>query len=175
MQIEIFFFTISSLRRELSPTRTLQWPERNRVQITCNASSAYHAQHVLRATWYEGTAQLWRQSLNRIYFSFIKLAEPLNRWKIIMMEYTGAGPESRWSPRWWRSRATQCTSPHQGWVRRWQRGRRTADTTHHGLIMKVNVWPKLCQWHVMTFTDPFIKKKSAHICSFAWTRKNRHA
>ena len=53
------FFTISSKRRELSLTRTLNWPRRNRVQITCNTSSAYHVQHVvLRATWYEGTAQL---------------------------------------------------------------------------------------------------------------------
>ena len=53
------FFTISSQRRKLSPTRTLKWPRRNRVQITCNTSSAYHVQHVvLRATWYEGTAQL---------------------------------------------------------------------------------------------------------------------
>ena len=51
------FFTISSQRRELSPTRTLKWPRRN--QITYNTSSAYHVQHVaLRATWYEGTAQL---------------------------------------------------------------------------------------------------------------------
>ena len=42
-----------------SPTHTLKWPRRNRVQITCNTSSAYHVQHVvLRATWYEGTAQL---------------------------------------------------------------------------------------------------------------------
>ena len=55
-------FTISSLRRELSPTRTLKWPRRNHVQITCNTSSAYHVQHVLRATWYEGTAQLLRHS-----------------------------------------------------------------------------------------------------------------
>ena len=48
------FFTISSLRREPSPARTL-----NRVQIICNASSASHVQHVaLCATWYEGTAQL---------------------------------------------------------------------------------------------------------------------
>ena len=54
-----FFFTISSLRREPSPTRTLRWPGRNRVQITCNTSSAYQVQHVvIRATWYEGTAQL---------------------------------------------------------------------------------------------------------------------
>ena len=29
---------------KLSPTRTLKWPGRNRVQITCNTSSAYHVQ-----------------------------------------------------------------------------------------------------------------------------------
>ena len=53
------FFTISSQRRELSPTRTLKWPRRNRVQITRNTSSAYHVQYVmLRATWCERTAQL---------------------------------------------------------------------------------------------------------------------
>ena len=52
------FSTISSLCRELSPTRTLKWPRRNRVQITCNTSSADHMQHVLHATWYEGTVQL---------------------------------------------------------------------------------------------------------------------
>ena len=29
------------------------------MQITCNTSSAYHMQHVvIRATWYDGTAQL---------------------------------------------------------------------------------------------------------------------
>ena len=45
------FFTISSQRHELSPTRTLKWPRRSRVLITCNTSSAYHVQHVvLRAT-----------------------------------------------------------------------------------------------------------------------------
>ena len=38
------FFTISSQRCELSPTRTLKWPGRNRVQITCNTLSAYHVQ-----------------------------------------------------------------------------------------------------------------------------------
>ena len=47
------------MRREPSPTRTLKLPKRNGVQITCNTSNAYHMQHVeLRATWYEGTAQL---------------------------------------------------------------------------------------------------------------------
>ena len=38
------FFTISSQCRKLSPTRTLKWPGRNRVQITCNTSSACHLQ-----------------------------------------------------------------------------------------------------------------------------------
>ena len=46
------FFTNSSLRRELSPTRTLKWPRHNRVKITCNTSSAYHVQcvacHIVR-------------------------------------------------------------------------------------------------------------------------------
>ena len=68
------FFTISSQRRELSPTRTLEWPRRNRLQITCNTSSAHHVQHVvLRATWYEGTAQLlslteFKSHLFELYF-----------------------------------------------------------------------------------------------------------
>ena len=56
------FLTVTSLRREPSPTRTLKWPRcnRNRVQISCNTSSACHVQHVvLRAMWYEGTAQLF--------------------------------------------------------------------------------------------------------------------
>ena len=53
------FFTVFSLHRELSPTRTLKWPGRNCVQIKCSTSSVYHIQPVmLRATWYEGTAQL---------------------------------------------------------------------------------------------------------------------
>ena len=53
------FFTISSLRREPSPTRTLKWPGPNCVQITYDKLSADHVQHVvLRAMWYEGTAQL---------------------------------------------------------------------------------------------------------------------
>ena len=64
------FFAISSQRREPSPTRTLEWPRRNRVQITCNTSSACHVQHVvLRVTWYEGTAQLL--SLTRVEIAFI--------------------------------------------------------------------------------------------------------
>ena len=36
------FFAISSLRCKPSPTGTLKWPGRSRVQITCNTLSAYH-------------------------------------------------------------------------------------------------------------------------------------
>ena len=72
------FFTISSLCLETSPTLTLKWPGRNRVQIMCNILSAYHMQHVmLHVVWYKGTAQLLNLSLNPIYLSFILLAEPL--------------------------------------------------------------------------------------------------
>ena len=53
---------------------------RNHVQIMCNTSSTYHMQYImLHATWYEGTTQLLRQSLNHIYSGSILLAEPLNR------------------------------------------------------------------------------------------------
>ena len=68
------FSTISSPRREPSPTCTLKWPGRNRVQITCNTSSACHVQHVvLHAMWYEGTAQLlslteFKSHLFELYF-----------------------------------------------------------------------------------------------------------
>ena len=60
--------------RELSPARTFKWPGHNRVQIACNSSSAYHVQHVvLRATWYEGTAELlslteFKSHLFELYF-----------------------------------------------------------------------------------------------------------
>ena len=42
------FFTISSQRRELSPTRTLKWPGRNYVQHIERLS---RASLMLRATW----------------------------------------------------------------------------------------------------------------------------
>ena len=80
------FFTISSLRREPSPTRTLEWPGRNRVQITCNTSSAYHVQRVvLRATWYEGTALLlsltnFKSHLFEVYFT----GWTINRWRRVV-------------------------------------------------------------------------------------------
>ena len=74
------FFTISSQRRELSPTRTLKWPRRNRVQITCNTSSADHVQVSCYVPGTKGQLSylVW-QSWNRIYLSFILLAESLNR------------------------------------------------------------------------------------------------
>ena len=66
------FLTISSLRHELFPTYTLKWAGRNHVQITWKTWSTYYMQHaMLHATWDKGTAQLLRQSLNHIYFSFI--------------------------------------------------------------------------------------------------------
>ena len=40
------FFTISSLRRELSPTHMCKWPGRNRVEM-CNTSSVYRVQHAV--------------------------------------------------------------------------------------------------------------------------------
>ena len=36
-----------SLRRKRSPSCTLKWPGRNRVQITCNTSDAHRVQHVV--------------------------------------------------------------------------------------------------------------------------------
>ena len=54
-----FFLQIPHRAANRLQHRTLKWPGRNRVQITCNTLSAYHVQHfVLRATLYEGTAQL---------------------------------------------------------------------------------------------------------------------
>ena len=64
-QFEIF--TISSLRHELSPTNTLQWPGHNRVQISCNTSSAYHVQHVVcHVVWRDSSAT----KLERVEITF---------------------------------------------------------------------------------------------------------
>ena len=60
------FLTISSLRRELSPIRKLKWPRHNRVQITCNTSSAYHVQHVV--------CQVVRRDSSAIKFDRIQIA-----------------------------------------------------------------------------------------------------
>ena len=50
------FFSIPSLRSELSPTRTLKWPWRNRVQTACHTQTL-STYNTWCATWYEGTAQ----------------------------------------------------------------------------------------------------------------------
>ena len=61
------FFTISSQRRELSPTHTLKWPGRNRVQITCSTSSTYTCKcHV--------TCHLVRRDSSAIKFDRIEIA-----------------------------------------------------------------------------------------------------
>ena len=77
----LIFFTNSSLRPEPSPTRTLKWPGRNRLQIMCNTSSACHVQHVvLRATWYEGTAQLLSlRELKSHLFELYSICRTINR------------------------------------------------------------------------------------------------
>ena len=78
------FFTISSLRREPSSTCTLKWPGRNRVQITCNTSSAYHMQHVvLRVTWYKGTAQLLSLTESKsLLFQLYFIGWTINWWRL---------------------------------------------------------------------------------------------
>ena len=71
------FFCLQSPHCAASPTRTLRWPGRNRVQITCTTSGAYHVQHAVcrdgtayKLLRYERTAQPSSlQSWNRIYIS----------------------------------------------------------------------------------------------------------
>ena len=75
------FVTFSSPRCKPSPTRTLKWPGRNRVQITCNTSSAYHVQHVLPVTWYKGTAPLLSLTeLTSHLFQLHFIAWTINQW-----------------------------------------------------------------------------------------------
>ena len=105
------FFTISSQRRELSPTRTLKWPVRYRVQITCSTSSAYHVQvscYVPLGTKGQPSYEVW-QSWNRIYLSFILLAEPLNRWR------RGGHQSTRRKPLATRFRSLQLTA-EEPWI-----------------------------------------------------------
>ena len=54
-----FFSIVSSLRREVSPLRTLKCPGHNRVHIMCNTLTLIMC-NMSCATWYEGTAQLLR-------------------------------------------------------------------------------------------------------------------
>ena len=91
------FFTISSLHAihlqyvrsrpllttcDPSPIRTLKTPGCNRVLITCNTLSAYHVLYVvLRATWYEGTAQLLSMTeLKSHLFELYFTGWTINQW-----------------------------------------------------------------------------------------------
>ena len=74
------FFTISSLRRELSPTRMLKWPGRDRVQIMCNTSSAYHVQHaVCHFVRRDSSAIKFDRAEIAFMLAFSLLAETINR------------------------------------------------------------------------------------------------
>ena len=42
-----FYNLLTAPRTVSSPTHTLKWPGRNRVQITCKTSSARYVQHVV--------------------------------------------------------------------------------------------------------------------------------
>ena len=64
------FLTISSLRLEPSPTRTLKWPGRNCVQNTCNTSSAYHVQYVVLYA----TCLVIRRDSSAITFNRVEIA-----------------------------------------------------------------------------------------------------
>ena len=68
------FFTISSLRRKLSPTCTLKWPGCNCVQITCNTSGAYHVQHVMCHLVRRDSSAI---KFDRVYIRFSSALYPL--------------------------------------------------------------------------------------------------
>ena len=74
MQFKIF--TISSLRRELSPACMLKWPGSNHVQITCNTSSAYLMQPaVCHFVQRDSSAILFDRVEITFIFTFILLPE----------------------------------------------------------------------------------------------------
>ena len=71
--------TISSLHRELSPTRTLKWPGHNRVEM-CNISSTCHVQRAVchLAQRYSSDVKFDRVETAFILGVFV-LAETINR------------------------------------------------------------------------------------------------
>ena len=83
------FYTISLLCHELSPTCTLKWPGHDIVQITCNTSGAHHMQHVACHMVQKDSSAIKFDILNRIYFSFILLADTGG-------EETGVSRETPW-------------------------------------------------------------------------------
>ena len=75
------FCTISSQHPEPSPTRTFKWPGCNRVQHVQHIERLSHA--TCHVTWHmvrRDSSAIKFDSWNRIYFSFILLDEPINRW-----------------------------------------------------------------------------------------------
>ena len=81
------FFTTSSLHRELSPTRTRKWPRRNRVQITRNTSSAYHAQRVVcHLVRRDSSAIKSDRAAITFIFSVILLAGTINELQKMLVE-----------------------------------------------------------------------------------------
>ena len=72
------FLTIASLRRKLSPTRTLKRPGRSRVQITCNTQSAHYMQHVVCHLARKDSSSIKFDRVEiAFHLSFILSAEPL--------------------------------------------------------------------------------------------------
>ena len=84
------FFTISSVRRKLSPTRTLKLPKRNRVQITCNTSSAYHVQRVV--------CHLVRRDISAVKFDRVKIAFISSLFLLAEIILTDEGGEETGAP-----------------------------------------------------------------------------
>ena len=70
-------FIISSLRREMSSARMLKGPGRNRVQITCTTSDAYHV-HVLRHVVLMESSAIQSGKVKIAFISAL-LAEPIHR------------------------------------------------------------------------------------------------
>ena len=78
--VDFFFFTISSQRRQLSPTRKLKWPGHNRVQITCNTSGAYYVQHDVRDVEGRVSSAIKFDKVEIVIcFSFFSLVKTINR------------------------------------------------------------------------------------------------
>ena len=79
-------FTISSLRRKLSPTHMLSGLECNLVQIMCNT---HQMQQVVCHLIRRGSSAInFDKSSNHFYFSFVLLAETINRWRRVGKEKT---------------------------------------------------------------------------------------
>ena len=81
-----FFFFLNNLSTAPSPTRSLKWPGRNRVQITCNTSGAYHVQHVV--------CHVLRRDSSAIKFERVEIAFILSHYRWLK-PLTDEGHEGR--------------------------------------------------------------------------------